>query len=271
MAVMAYMGVHNQLSGLFTLRLPDFGPYSFQAKFCTYIPTRSLFTPYDQNIRARQPILKISTIAIMHAILFLGTICAVAFAAPVAHSLETRAEVDSTWQPAEGTATSCDSASDKIIGFYVGPQIESVLTDACAAMMPPCAYPSRLPEDAVCVQVIDWRLDGPKNSTQSANIETLDGNKISGWGVRCTLLNSVVTFLHLLTFPVSVTPAAQPESSPGVFWTAQDCYGYFAHMLQESEPAGCHTSQGFGIGSITVGGDTSLAGTVLKVEIVAEQ
>src|SRR5690242_8633152 len=112
------MEVHYQLGGLFTLRLPDFGCYSFQAKFYTYIPTRSLFTTYFQNIRARQPILKVSTVPIMHAILFLGTICAAAFAAPVSHSLETRAEADSTWQPAEGTATSCDSTSDKNIGFY---------------------------------------------------------------------------------------------------------------------------------------------------------
>ncbi|KAJ4991598.1 hypothetical protein SVAN01_02979 [Stagonosporopsis vannaccii] len=190
----------------------------------------------------------------MHISLFLGTICASALAAPVPHRLENRAEIQSSWHPAEGTATTCDKASDKMIGFYVGPPMQSVLTDACAAIMPPCAHPSRLADDTVCAQVIDWHLDGAKNSTQSANVETLDGNKISGWDVK-----------------FSVIPAAQPESSPGVFWTAQDCYGYFAHMLQEVEPEGCHTSQGFGIGSITVGGDTSLAGTMFKVEIVAEQ
>lgn len=63
--------------------------------------------------------------------------------------------------------------------------MESVLTDACAAMMPPCAYPDRLPKDTVCAQVVDWRLDGPKDSTQSANVETAEGNKISGWDVKC--------------------------------------------------------------------------------------
>lgn len=70
---------------------------------------------------------------------------------------------------------------------------------------------------------------------------------------------------------VSVTPAAQSKTSAGVFWTAQDCYGYFAYMLEKWEPQGCHNQQGFGIGNITVGGDSSLTGTVFKVEIVAEQ
>lgn len=67
-----------------------------------------------------------------------------------------------------------------------------------------------------------------------------------------------------------MTPAAQTVSSQEVFWTAQDCYGYFAYMLQNMEPEGCHTQKGFGIGNITVGGDSRLAETVFKVEIVAE-
>ena len=41
-------------------------------------------------------------------------------------------------------------------------------------------------------------------------------------------------------------------------------------MLEKGEPEGCHTQQGFGVGSITVSGDSSLAGTVFKVDIVAE-
>jgi hypothetical protein len=41
-------------------------------------------------------------------------------------------------------------------------------------------------------------------------------------------------------------------------------------MLQKMEPEGCHTQKGFGIGNITVGGDSRLAGTMFKVEIVAE-
>ncbi|KAJ4336423.1 hypothetical protein N0V87_005439 [Didymella glomerata] len=190
----------------------------------------------------------------MRGALFFSTLFATALAAPLTQTIRSREYSTSTWQPSQGSKSSCDKKSDKIIGFYVGPQMEDVLTNACAAMMPSCAYPDRLPKDAVCAQVVDWRLDGPKSSTQSANVETSEGNKISGWDVK-----------------LSVTPAAQPETSAGVFWTAQDCYGYFSYMLEKWEPEGCHTQQGFGIGNITVGGDSSLAGTVFKVEIVAEQ
>lgn len=148
--------------------------------------------------------------------------------------------------------------------------MESVLTDACTAMMPPCAHPAQLADDVVCAQVMDWRLDGPKNSTQSANVETADGNKISGWDVKCKSTLQVRSMPLLIICAVSVTPAAQPENSAGVFWTAQDCYGYFAYMLEKWEPEGCHTTRGFGIGNITAGGESSLAGTVFKVEIVSE-
>ena len=130
----------------------------------------------------------------MHSIFLLTTLCAAAFAAPVIQSLEHRAGTNSTWQPAQGTMASCNETSDKIIGFYVGPQIQSVLTDACAAMMPPCAHPDRLSNDTVCAQVMDWPLDGPKSSTQSANIETLEGNKISGWDVKRKSPVEVATF-----------------------------------------------------------------------------
>lgn len=126
----------------------------------------------------------------MHSNLVLVTLCATAFAAPFTHRLERREDTNPTWQPAEGSQTTCDKTSDKIIGFYVGPQIESVLTNACAAMMPPCAYPDRVASDVACTQVIDWQLDGPKTSTQSANVETLEGNKISGWNVKCKLPTS---------------------------------------------------------------------------------
>lgn len=135
----------------------------------------------------------------MNGILLISTLCMAAFAAPLTEIIESRVDTNSTWQPAEGSTSSCDKTSDKIIGFYVGPQMESVITDACAAMMPPCAYPGRLPKDTVCVQKIDWRLDGPKNSTQSANVETAEGNKISGWDVKCELKSYFATSEQMLT------------------------------------------------------------------------
>ena len=131
----------------------------------------------------------------MHTFFDLGALCAAAFAAPVTHSLQHRTDTDSTWSPAAGSKSSCDKTSDKIIGFYVGPQIETVLTDACAVMMPPCAHPDQLTNDTMCIQVTDWPLDGPKCSTQSANVETIEGNKISGWDVKCKFLrNSLCCF-----------------------------------------------------------------------------
>ncbi|CAO2650091.1 Nn.00g013830.m01.CDS01 [Neocucurbitaria sp. VM-36] len=154
-----------------------------------------------------------------------------------------------TWQPEVGTAGRCNKTSDYIIGFYVGPQLETVVNDACAAMMPPCAYQDRVSSDTFCIQTIDWPLAGVKSSVQSANVETRDGNKLSGFDVR---------FI--------VSPAAQPAESAGVFWTVADCYGYFAYLL-----AGCHGEAGFGTGRLRVGGESSLNGTVFDISIVAEQ
>lgn len=135
----------------------------------------------------------------MYSIILLSLLLSTITAAPVSDTIQIRATANSTWHPAEGTKTSCDKTSDKIIGFYVGPQMESVLTDACVAMMPPCAHPGRLADDIVCAQVTDWRLDGPKNSTQSANVETAEGNKISGWDVKRKLLLREVVIKDVLT------------------------------------------------------------------------
>lgn len=68
---------------------------------------------------------------------------------------------------------------------------------------------------------------------------------------------------------VAVTPAQQPLDSAGVFWTREECYGYFAHMLEKQESeGGCHTEKGFGVGKITAGGDSVLKDTVFEVTIV---
>ncbi len=121
----------------------------------------------------------------MRVLLILTALFATALAAPFIPSPEILYSL--TWQPAPGTATSCNKTTDKIIGFYQGPQMETVLTNACVAMMPACAFPDQLAEDIYCIQVMDWPLDGPKNSTQNANVQTSEGNKISGWDVKCQL------------------------------------------------------------------------------------
>jgi hypothetical protein len=115
----------------------------------------------------------------------ISALIATSFAAPFAQLGSVQTSDNSTWTPAPGTETSCDCTSDKIIGFYVGPQLDTVLNDACAAMMDPCAFPERLSAHTVCAQIITWPLKGPVDSAQGANVEDLDGNKLSGWDVQC--------------------------------------------------------------------------------------
>ncbi|KAH7082617.1 hypothetical protein BKA63DRAFT_529659 [Paraphoma chrysanthemicola] len=187
----------------------------------------------------------------MYARLLLCSLFASSLAAPLAKQDGSQRQ---TWEPATGSKTTCDKQSDKIMGFYAGPQMDTVINDACAAMMPGCAYQERLDPDIMCIQTVTWPLKGPVRSVQSANVETSEGNKISGWDVE-----------------FSVTPAPQPADSAGVFWTKKDCYGYFAHMLEKWEPEGCHTNKGFGVGKITVGGEDTLKDTVFEVTIVPEK
>jgi hypothetical protein len=52
-------------------------------------------------------------------------------------------------------------------------------------------------------------------------------------------------------------------------WRVEDCYGYFALILEKGvADGGCHTEQGAGTGSIVVGGKGTLARTVFKVTVV---
>jgi hypothetical protein len=88
------------------------------------------------------------------------------------------------WSPAPDSSVTC-TTTDKIVSFYIGPQKGAILNDACAAMMPACAYSDRLPPDTICTQTIDFTLNGPKNSTQSANIEDAEtDNKIGGYALK---------------------------------------------------------------------------------------
>jgi hypothetical protein len=203
----------------------------------------------------------------MYTTLLLSALTAITLAAPLAHN------TTDSWEVATGSKTTCNVTSDKIIGFYVGPQLETVLNNACAEMMSPCAYQERLPNDTICTQAMNWPLYGPKKSIQSANVETGDGNKISGWDVQCKSLSPslVIDLVYWSYAIVTVTPVAQPEDSAGVSWTKQDCYGYFAYMLENEKPKGCHNNKGFGVGNIKVGGDSSLKDTVFEVTIVPEK
>lgn len=190
----------------------------------------------------------------MYASVLISAIIATTFALPLEQrqTQKTTGQSDS-WQAAAGTETTCDSVSEDSINFDQGFVISTVLDDACAAMMPVCAYPDRAPPDTVCTATVDFKLDGPKSTIQHANVVNATGNKIDGYGAK-----------------FEVTPAPQGEDSAGVFWTVNDCYGYFNRMLQTPPPDGCQNDVGSGVGSITVGGNSTLAGTVFKVTIVPE-
>jgi hypothetical protein len=97
-----------------------------------------------------------------------------------------------SWQPASGTATTCDTQSDKLISFSQGVLISTALDNACAAMMPACAYPDRAGVE-FCKATVDYALDGPKSSTQDVNVVDENDNKHSGWNAKCKYSLSCTT------------------------------------------------------------------------------
>ena len=125
----------------------------------------------------------------MYLSLLVSALAATALAAPLTKRGIPKTGESDTWQPVAGTETTCDASSDKSISFMRGPQIETVLDNACAAMMPRCAYSDRVPEGTFCAATIDWSLDGAKSSTQHANVVDSHGNSISGWDIKCKHLH----------------------------------------------------------------------------------
>lgn len=121
----------------------------------------------------------------MRFTLLISALAATALATPLAIRQTNMTGESDTWQPAPDTQASCDEKMDKHISFMRGPPLETVINNACAAMMPVCAYHDRLPEGTLCAATIDFKLDGPKNSTQHANVIDQDGNSIADWDVKC--------------------------------------------------------------------------------------
>lgn len=124
----------------------------------------------------------------MRTTLIVASMLATALAAPTSLLSPLRArEYRSPWLAEPNTNAVCDHDTDKVIGLYVGPQVEEVVEKACAAMMPGCAYPDRVDDETMCPQVMDWELDGAKSDTHSANVEMIGGDKAPGWDVKCKL------------------------------------------------------------------------------------
>jgi len=114
----------------------------------------------------------------MYTTLLLSAICATSLSAPLAQASESTG-----WTPAAESTITCDKTSDKTVEFSQGLLLDTVLTNACTAMMP-CAYPTR-PANMVCTATIDLPLQEQMTSVQPANVQTSDGNKISGWNAKC--------------------------------------------------------------------------------------
>ncbi|KAF2655443.1 hypothetical protein K491DRAFT_692905 [Lophiostoma macrostomum CBS 122681] len=156
------------------------------------------------------------------------------------------------WEAAPDSAVTC-TTTDKVISHTAGIQLNQVLQDACVAMMPPCAYPEQVSNDTACPEITSWALKGVVSSIRDATVENATNtNKLSGYKVE-----------------FSVTPASQ-NSAP-VMWEPADCYGYLNHILMAKDtasPKGCYAGSGAGIGDLTVGGASSLTGTVFNVTIV---
>lgn len=124
----------------------------------------------------------------MYTTLFLSGLLSTVLGAP----LVARQDV-ADWKPAEGTSATCNTTSDKYISLVVGPEQGDVIFDhACAGILPPCAYPETLPQETMCTQTIDFRIDGPKNKTLNALVERKDNHdKLGNWAVNCKCVPSL--------------------------------------------------------------------------------
>jgi hypothetical protein len=120
----------------------------------------------------------------MHTTILFSTFFAASLASPLAHYLHAKRAENLTWTPAPDTTTTCDTSSDKMVSLEMNSKVETILNDACAAMMPVCAYQDRVPPNTVCIKTTLWPLEGPVNNTQSLDIVTPEGDKMSG-DVQC--------------------------------------------------------------------------------------
>jgi hypothetical protein len=135
----------------------------------------------------------------MYTSMLFSAFLATALAAPLVQRQSPKTGSSDSWQPAPDTTTTCDATSDKSISFMRGPQLGTVLDNVCAAMMPGCAYPDRIANGTLCTATIDYPLDGPKSSTQDANVLDSNGNSISDWQVKCKNSLSKLHHSHILS------------------------------------------------------------------------
>ncbi|KAF2737479.1 hypothetical protein EJ04DRAFT_118906 [Polyplosphaeria fusca] len=162
-----------------------------------------------------------------------------------------------TWSAAPGSTVTC-SDSDKVLSFMQGPyDVKGLVTDVCANLISPCLYKDKYP-NIVCTQEMkeDWPITAPKTIDLYPNI-LLAGNKVGNkWALKFGL-----------------TPS--PEQTDPVTWTKNDCEGYLTNMFTKNASdsddtrAGCVNDSGSpGVGSVTIGGATTLKGTKIDISFV---
>lgn len=103
------------------------------------------------------------------------------------------------WIAAAGSTAKCESNSTLTVSFNQGPPQQTVLDNACAAMLPSCAYPERRGNDTACVQTFEYGLNAPASSIQSANVLE-NGDKSLKWSVKCESVSSIHSGRILMLF-----------------------------------------------------------------------
>lgn len=102
--------------------------------------------------------------------------------------------------PSPGTTLLCNTTTNNVLSPSFLAIASATINNACAALMPPCAYPARQPADTICVQTIDFPLSSQKSSIQSlVDIQNLLGQKVNGLGLKCTFTVALLLVFLLLS------------------------------------------------------------------------
>ncbi|KAH7551800.1 hypothetical protein BM1_09434 [Bipolaris maydis] len=190
----------------------------------------------------------------MHFTLLISALAASALASPLATTPMTKAGMSDTWTPAPSTTASCANTDEPnfYVSFARSDPVETVIHNACVAMMPECAFRDRLPNGNFCTATVDYQIDGPKTYIPP-NVDA------SSYTDEQSQSSQVI-----LRPPLG---EGDGSTDPLVFWKVQDCYGYFHQLLEEMSPEGCRDSEGSLLGELVVGEESSLAGTKFVVSM----
>ncbi|EUC43632.1 hypothetical protein COCMIDRAFT_38435 [Bipolaris oryzae ATCC 44560] len=170
----------------------------------------------------------------MHFTLLINALAASVLASPLATTPITQTGKIDTWKSAPGTVSYCEvgDGQKNLVKFGRDNPVETVIHNACVAMMPECAFRDQLSDDISCTATVDFQLESDK-TYGPPNVVALRSN-------------------------VLVSPPYREDRH--TFWTVQDCYGYFHQLLEKTNPEGCCTSDGLLLGQLHVGEGSPLAG-----------